>query len=321
MSPTPLRIGTRTSALAVRQARIVEAALASRGVDAELVTFTTVGDKRLDAPLHEIGAKGLFTKELEVALRRGKIDCAVHSLKDLPTDGPDGLTLFAVLPREDPRDVVVVSTTSGAIGLADLPAGSRVGTSSLRRRAQLQALRRDLEVVDLRGNVPTRLRKVDQGQVHAAILAAAGLRRLGAVQHIAVYLEPPGWLPAAGQGAIAIQGRTDDSATRSTIEPLHDAETMRAVTAERAFLAALEGGCQVPIGALVLREGLAEVLHGFIADPHGRQVLRGSRLLGHSDPAECGQLLAHELRERGGAAILAALRAAGAERVPVPQPE
>jgi hydroxymethylbilane synthase len=321
MSATPIRIGTRTSALAVRQARIVEGALTGRGIDAEIITFTTLGDKRVDAPLHEIGAKGLFTKELEVALRRGKIDCAVHSLKDLPTDGPEELALFAVLPRDDPRDVVVVSATSGAIGLADLPAGSRVGTSSLRRRAQLQALRRDLEVVDLRGNVPTRLRKVDQGQVHAAILAAAGLRRLGAVQHIAVYLEPPDWLPAAGQGAIAVQGRADDAATRSVIEVLHDPETMRAVSAERALLAALDGGCQVPIGALLMGAGADAVLHGFIADPHGRQVIRGARSVGASDPADCGRELARELRERGGGAILAALRAAGAERVPAPQPE
>ncbi len=318
-APAALRIGTRASALALRQARMVQAALGEHGIAAELVTFRTSGDKNLDVPLSAVGMKGLFTRELEVALRRRRIDCAVHSLKDLPTESPAGLLVLAVLARADPRDVVVISDVAGALGLADLPARSRVGTSSLRRRAQLLALRRDLDVVDLRGNVPTRLKKVDAGQVHAAILAAAGIKRLDATQHIAEYLDPPAWLPAAGQGAIAIEVRLDDPAVHAAIAPLNDADTLRAVTAERAFLAGLDGGCQVPIGALVLREGAGDVLHGLIADADGRRLVRGSCRVDPEYPERAGIALAQELRARGGAEILDGLR--GAERVTAPQPQ
>jgi hydroxymethylbilane synthase len=310
-----VRIGTRQSALALVQARQVQAALAARGIESELVTFTTVGDKRLDQPLREIGAKGLFTKELEVALARGTIDCAVHSLKDLPTDSPSGLEIVAVLPREDPRDVLVVGPAIAAVGLDDLPRGARVGTSSLRRRAQLAARRPDLDVVELRGNVPTRLRKVDDGQVHAAVLAAAGLLRLDAAQRITAYLDAPGWLPAPGQGAIAMQIRSDDGAARSSIGDLNDPDTMTAVTAERTMLAALEGGCQVPIGALAIRG----VLHGMIADVSGARVLRAHHAVDPGRPAEAGEALARHLRALGGGEILEDLRSVG--RVPAPQPE
>jgi hydroxymethylbilane synthase len=317
-----LRIGTRGSALALKQAHIVQAALAARGLAGELVTFTTTGDKRLDEPLSAIGAKGLFTTEIENALRRKKIDCAVHSLKDLATEPSPGLTIAAVLAREDPRDVLVLSSTARAVGLGDLPHGSRVGTSSLRRRAQLLALRPDLEVVELRGNVPTRLRKVDDGQVHAAILAAAGLHRLGATQHIAAYLDPPEWLPAPGQGAIAVQARRDDAPVIDALAALTHEPTMHAVRAERAFLAALEGGCQVPIGALVMdapgTPGDGGTLYGLIADLGGRRVIRGARVVG-SDPDASGRALADELRGRGADDILTALRAV--TRVVVPQPE
>ena len=175
-----VRIATRSSELALRQARIVGNALEAQGMAYEIVTFKTTGDKKLDEPLSEIGAKGLFTHELEIALEKGKVQCCVHSLKDLPTELPEGLMIGAVLEREDPRDVLVVNAITEAEDLASLPAGSRVGTSSLRRRAQLLALRPDLEVAELRGNVPTRLKKVDTGMVHAAILAAAGLIRLDA---------------------------------------------------------------------------------------------------------------------------------------------
>jgi len=326
---TVVRIGTRASQLALKQARLVQEAIAQQGLVGELVTFTTTGDKHLDEPLNTIGAKGLFTQELERALERGKIDCAVHSLKDLPTDLVSGLDIAAVLPRADPRDVLVLSSTARAVGLADLPRGSRVGTSSLRRRAQLLAAHPDLEVVELRGNVPTRLRKVDEGQVHAAILAAAGLLRLEATQHIAAYLDPPQWLPAAGQGAIAVQIRIDDARTRARIEGLNDVPTMAAVQAERTFLAALDGGCQVPVGALVIGAGgeigvhavsasTPATLHGFIADVAGRRVIRGSRRL-TDDPFTCGRLLAAELRARGADEILAGLR--GLPRVVAPQPE
>jgi hydroxymethylbilane synthase len=314
-----VRIGTRQSALALVQARLVQSALAERGVASELVTFTTVGDKRLDEPLHVIGGKGLFTKELEVALANATIDCAVHSLKDLPTDSPAGLEVVAVLPREDPRDVLVVGPAVVAVGLDDLPRGARVGTSSLRRRAQLAARRPDLEAVELRGNVPTRLRKVEDGQVHAAILAAAGLHRLDANQDITAYLDAPGWLPAPGQGAIAVQTRVDDVGMRRTAGSLNDAETMMAVTAERAMLGALEGGCQVPIGALVVRAGGDLVLHGLISDVSGVRILRGHHVVDPAVPAEAGLALARHLRALGAGEILAALRSA--VRVPAPQPE
>lgn len=312
-----VRIGTRQSALALAQARQVENGLAAAGIESELVTFTTVGDKRLDQPLHEIGAKGLFTKELEVALARGTIDCAVHSLKDLPTASPDGLEVVAVLPREDPRDVLVVGPATMAVGLDDLPRGARVGTSSLRRRAQLAARRPDLDVVELRGNVPTRLRKVDEGQVHAAILAAAGLVRLDAVQRITAYLDAPAWLPAPGQGAIAIQIRADDVAMRTVMAGLNDTDTMTAVTAERTMLAALEGGCQVPIGALVMHG----MLYGLIADLAGR-VLRGQEAVDPAKPAAAGEALARHLRALGGSEILEELQSIGRSgHVPAPQPE
>src|SRR6185295_17163349 len=215
----PLLIATRASELAVRQARQVQEALAQRGVAAELKTYRTTGDKRLDEPLSAIGGKGLFTRELETDLAKGVVDCCVHSLKDLPTESPRGLAIAAILEREDPRDVLIVNNVVGATTLGELP-----------------------------GNVPTRIKKVDDGHVHAAILAAAGLHRLGVSQHIASYLDAPAWLPAAGQGAIAVQIRDDDANTRALLAPLDDQRTHVDTNAERAFLAALEGGCQVPIG-------------------------------------------------------------------------
>lgn len=316
---TVIRIGTRTSELALRQARMVQAALTAQGLESELVTYKTVGDKRLDEPLSSIGAKGLFTKELETALLKQKIDIAVHSLKDLPTESPDGLMVAAVLVREDPRDALVVNGRILAETLEELPRGSRVGTSSLRRRAQLLSARPDLEVAELRGNVPTRLKKVDEGRVHAAILAAAGLHRLGAKQHIKSYLDAPAWLPAAGQGAIAVQTRADDAVIRALAEAMNDAPTMRAVRAERAFLAALEGGCQVPIGALALESDGVAMLHGMIADIDGRRVVRGSIVLDVGDPELSGIRLANQLRGEGASDILEGLRRAN--HVPSPQPE
>jgi hydroxymethylbilane synthase len=319
--PSVIRIGTRSSELALRQARLVQDALAARGVESELVTYKTVGDKRLDEPLSSIGAKGLFTKELETDLLKGKTQIAVHSLKDLPTDSPDGLTVAAVLEREDPRDALVVNGRILAQSLEELPRGSRVGTSSLRRRAQLLAMRPDLEVAELRGNVPTRIRKIDEGRVHAAILAAAGLHRLGARQHIACYLDAPAWLPAAGQGAIAVQVRADDARILALADAMNDPATMRAVVAERAFLAALEGGCQVPIGALAVPgvDGSEPMLHGMIADIQGRTVVRGSIALDPNDPALSGIRLANRLRGEGATEILEGLRRA--VHLPSPQPE
>ena len=318
--PSLIRIGTRSSELALRQARLVQAALVEQGLVCELVTYRTVGDKRLDEPLSSIGAKGLFTKELEHDLLKGKTQIAVHSLKDLPTESPDGLLVAAVLEREDPRDALVVNGRILVQSLDELPRGSRVGTSSLRRRAQLLATRPDLDVAELRGNVPTRLKKVDEGRVHAAILAAAGLHRLGARQHITCYLDAPAWLPAAGQGAIAVQVRADDARIRALADRMNDAPTMRAVVAERAFLAALEGGCQVPIGALAIptAEG-GGTLHGMIASIDGTRVVRGSLALDPADPALSGIRLANQLRGEGASEILEGLRRA--EHLPSPQPE
>jgi hydroxymethylbilane synthase len=315
-----VRIATRSSELALRQARIVESLLAGRGMTCEIVTFKTTGDKNLDEPLSEIGAKGLFTRELETALTKKKVDCCVHSLKDLPTELPDGLVIGAVLEREDPRDVLVINPVTGAEDLDSLPAGSRIGTSSLRRRAQLLSLRPDLEVAELRGNVPTRLKKVDTGKVHAAILAAAGLIRLGAHQRIRQYLEPPRWLPAAGQGAIAIEIRGDDDEMRSLVAALDHHDTSHSVRAERAFLAALEGGCQVPIGALAIRgEEGGLVLHGFVSDVRGRDIVRGSIAVADDSPETAGHDLAADLRTRGATSVLMDLRSSS-QLIP-PQPE
>jgi hydroxymethylbilane synthase len=248
------------------------------------------------------------------------VDCCVHSLKDLPTENPDGLEIAAVLEREDPRDVLVVNSVTEADSLAAIPAGSRVGTSSLRRRAQLNAIRPDLEVVELRGNVPTRLMKVDQGRVHAAILAAAGLIRLDARQHITQFLEPPGWLPAAGQGAIAVQIRSSDDEMRKFVAPLQHAATDVAVRAERAFLAALEGGCQVPIGALAIPgEDGGLTLHGFVSDIEGRDPVRGSARVDRDSPEESGRALAADLRTRGATSLLMELR--NSQQLISPQPE
>ncbi|MBA3645487.1 MAG: hydroxymethylbilane synthase [Gemmatimonadaceae bacterium] len=317
--PSVILIGTRASDLALRQAKLVADALTARGIVSELVTFKTMGDKKLDQPLSEIGAKGLFTRELETALQKGKVDCCVHSLKDLPTTMPDGLEIVAQLEREDPRDAVVINKAIEAEGLDDLPAGSRVGTSSLRRRAQLLAMRSDLEVVELRGNVPTRLKKLDSGQVHAAILAAAGLIRLDARNRIRKYLDAPDWLPAAGQGAIAIQIRSDDDRLRGILAPLDYAPTSLATRAERSFLAALEGGCQVPIGALAVQGADRAILYGMLSDISGREVLRGEREIDLHNPEASGEALADDIRSRGGNTLLAALREP--QRLPAPQPE
>jgi hydroxymethylbilane synthase len=314
-----IRIGTRASELALRQARHVQAALAARGVEAELVTYKTAGDKRIDEPLSAIGAKGLFTKELERALRTGKVACCVHSLKDLPTESPDGVVIAAILEREDPRDALIVNDSLGVSLIDELPRGSRVGTSSLRRRALLLARRSDLEVVDLRGNVPARLRKVDDGQVHAAILAVAGLNRLGVHQRVDEVLEPPAWLPAAGQGAIAVQAREDDTRMREMLIPLDHGLTGIAVRAERACLAEMEGGCQVPIGALAMMESKGLVLHAFIADPRGTNLVRGQAPVDPENPEGSGRRVAYDILSRGGRYVLERLR--GESKVPVPAPE
>lgn len=297
----------------------MQRALTERGAPTEIVTFTTTGDTRLDEPLSAIGAKGLFTQELEAALLASDVDCCVHSLKDLPTESPAGITVAAILAREDSRDALVINAHLSATTLDDLPAGSRVGTSSLRRRALLLNRRADLDVVDLRGNVPTRIRKVDDGVVDAAILAAAGLHRLGVQHRITAYLAPPTWLPAAGQGAIAVQARADDARMHALLGPLHDAATATAVRAERACLAALEGGCQVPIGALAVHEGGISTLHAFIGDVRGEELVRGSALVDERDPERTGARVALDILARGGQRVLEELRRQSV--VPAPAPE
>ena len=285
------------------------AQLQVRGIATELVEYTTLGDRILDRSLSSIGEKGLFTAELETDLRSGRIDCAVHSLKDLPTADPEGIVVVALLEREDPRDALVVRAGIDANSLETLPDGARVGTSSLRRRAQLQALRGDLEVCELRGNVGTRLRKLDEGQVDAALLAAAGLHRLGLADRIVAYLNAPDWLSAPGQGAIAVQARADDQALLNTLSALDHAPTRVAITAERALLASLEGGCQVPIGAAVLEEAeYGTILHAIVVALDGSSAVRGGMPVDHADPAAAGVELARQLRAAGGDQILGALR-------------
>lgn len=306
MNP-PFRIGSRRSELALRQTRMVEQALRASGIATEIVTFSTVGDERLDVPMTAIGSKGLFTAELERALLDGEVDCCVHSLKDLPTENPPGLDVVAILEREDPRDALVVRAGVDATSLETLPHGTRIGSSSLRRAAQLRRARPDLQVVDLRGNVGTRLRKLDDGQMDACLLAAAGLKRLDLAARITALLEPPAWLSAAGQGAIAVQARAGDAHTREVLATIHHAPTADAVNAERAFLAGLDGGCQVPIGALCVPAGGAMHLHGLIASLDGTTVLRGDCEV-RGDPVAAGRALAGELRGQGAEDILAAVR-------------
>ncbi|MFQ5913804.1 MAG: hydroxymethylbilane synthase [Nitrospinota bacterium] len=299
-----LRVGSRGSALAWRQAESVRDALMQRGVRAELIRIHTQGDRIIDRPLTAIGGKGVFTKEIEDALLDRRIDVAVHSLKDLPTELPSGLTLGGVMRREDPRDVFVAR--DGATKLADLPQGARIGTGSLRRRAQLRAFRPDFRMAGLRGNLDTRLRKLDAGQMDGVVLAAAGFARMGWTDRITEKLSPEVCLPAVGQGALALECRTDDRETASCISPLDHPETRRAVRAERALLRRLEGGCQVPVGALGEVRGGRIELQGVVASLDGERIVRGAA--SGEDPEEVGIRLAEDLVKRGGGEILLEIR-------------
>lgn len=314
-----LRIATRASELALRRARAVQAMLAARTIESELVTFRTSGDKHFDEQLPAASTKTVFAKELETALLKGRVELAVHSLPDVSTDPSPGLTIAAIAPRDDPRDVLVLNHLLEATSVAELPRGTRIGTSSVRCRSLLRAMFPDLEVVHLRGDLPTRLHKVDDGQVHGTVASAAALQRLEVSQRIAVVLEPPAWLPAPGQGAIAIQIREDDEATRQIVAPLDDARARLDTSAERALLAALEGGLQSPVGALVVSTGESRVLHGVIVDLQGRHLLRGQLEMDDAQPELVGVRVANELRTKGASRILDALR--GANRVPAPQPD
>jgi len=314
-----LRIATRASEVALRRARSVQTMLSAQQIDSELVALKTAGDKHFDEPFQPDSARALFTHELETALLRKKADVAVHAYPDVSTDPTPGLAFAAVLPREDPRDVLVLNRLLEGTSLAELPRGTRIGTSSVRCRGLLAARFPELEVVHLRGDLPTRLRKVDEGQVHATIVSAAAMHRLEASQRIAAYLEAPAWLPAPAQGAIALQVRETDQATLLRIEPLNDSASAIDTAAERAFLASLEGGLQSPVSALVVANGDTRVLHGIIVDPQGRSLLRGEHELDVDQPALVGVRLANELRGQGASRILDAVR--GATRLPTPQPD
>jgi hydroxymethylbilane synthase len=291
-------IGSRGSQLALWQSRWVAARLTELGERVRIDIIKTTGDKITDVALAKVGGKGLFTKEIEDALLAREVDVAVHSLKDMPTELPAGLTLRAVPEREDPRDALVGST------FAALPKGARVGTSSLRRAAQLRARRPDLRLETIRGNLDTRLRKLDEGQFDAIVLAAAGLRRLGWADRIADLLPPELCCPAVGQGALAIETRAGDGMGARLCAQLDHAETRAAVTAERALLAALGGGCQVPIGAHASIEGGILTLRAVVASPDGATVLRGERQGAVTEAANIGTELSRELLRDGARAIL-----------------
>jgi hydroxymethylbilane synthase len=295
-----VRIGTRKSKLALWQANYVKEFLEKRwGVEVELVKITTTGDKILDAPLAKIGGKGLFVKEIEQALLRGDIDLAVHSLKDVPMVIPEGLTLGAITEREFPYDVLI---SRAGKGLRDLPSGSRVGTSSLRRQVQIKRLRRDLKVEVLRGNVDTRMRKLQEGLYDAIVLAYAGVKRMGYESQITEVLT--NFIPAVGQGSLAIEIREDDLRVRELIAPLNHRESYLRALCERSFLKRLAGGCQVPIGAFAeVVDGRIRI-RGFISDLEGIKFIEGQEEGSLEEAEEVGMRLAEDLLERGGGEIL-----------------
>lgn len=315
VAPGALRIATRPSEVALRRARHVQTRLEALGYKTALVEVRSTGDKYKEDQVAAAAARDFFTDALETALRKRKADVAVHALPDLSTDPSPGLAIAAILARDDPRDAIVINSLHEATTLDELPRGTRVGSSNARIRALLRGLYRHLEVAHLRGDLPERLHKVDNGQVHATVVPASALTLLGLTQHIAGYLDPPQWLPAPGQGALAVQAREDDAATRALLQPLDDAETHRWTIAERAVLGSLEGGLQSPVGALVIDD----VLHAVISDSEGGRQLRASRPLAGEDPELVGIRVANDLRAGGAIPILDELRRA--ERVPTPQPD
>jgi hydroxymethylbilane synthase len=300
-----LRIGTRGSLLAKWQAESVRKQLfAATGVEAEIVIIRTAGDKLQQAPLTQIGGKGIFIKELEEALLDESIDLAVHSVKDIPTDTPSRLGFPAVCKRADVRDCLV---SANGVSLANLRQGARVGTGSLRRQAQLLHLRPDLDFRDLRGNVDTRLRKVESGEYEAIILAKAGLDRLGLSQRIVETLAPEVCMPAVGQGAIAVEARLKDAEVAALLAALDDGETRTAIIAERALLAAMQGGCQVPMGAWARMERGEFVMEACVCSVDGAQYIK-ERVSGSPEqPAQLGEQLAQKLLEAGALDILQAV--------------
>ena len=294
-----LRIGSRGSQLALWQANHISALLREQGHTVELEIIKTTGDKITDVALANVGTKGMFTKEIEEALAAARVDLAVHSLKDLPTEVSQGFELAAITRRENPRDVLLSRKYDST---ASLPQGARVGTSSLRRQAQLKAIRPDLEIFPLRGNVDTRLRKLEAGEFDAIILAAAGLYRLGRTESVREVISADVMCPAAGQGALGIEIRAGDSAMRGHLKFLDDAASRATTTCERALLNKLGGGCQVPIGAFAEIHDDRLQLHAIVARPDGTQVLRESQQ--GTDPQQLGESVGDELLRRGAEAIL-----------------
>ena len=299
-----IRIATRKSPLALWQAHFVQSRLQQLypHLQVELLPMSTKGDKILDSPLAKVGGKGLFVKELEQAILAGDADIAVHSMKDVPVEFPERLGLTIICERDDPRDAFVSSRFTS---IAELPADSRVGTSSLRRQCQLRAQRPDLQVIDLRGNVNSRLAKLDAGEYDAILLAAAGLKRLGLQERISALLPAELSLPANGQGAVGIECRLDDHELLSLLAPLEHPQTRQRVLAERAMNRALQGGCQVPIGAYAELEGDTLWLRGLVGFPDGSRILRAELRGTASEPEALGQALAEQLLTQGAAELLA----------------
>ncbi|MFG0872677.1 hydroxymethylbilane synthase [Aeromonas mytilicola] len=304
MAARTLRIATRKSPLALWQANFVKDRLEALYPDlrVELVPMSTQGDKILDTPLAKVGGKGLFVKELETAMLEGRADIAVHSMKDVPVEFPEGLGLHTICEREDPRDAFVSNRFKQ---IDELPQGAVVGTSSLRRQCQLRAARPDLVIRDLRGNVNTRLAKLDAGEYDAIILAAAGLKRLEMAHRITAFIEPEQSLPANGQGAVGIECRLDDVELHALLAPLEHTETRIRVLTERAMNRALQGGCQVPIGAYALVQGDEIWLRGLVGSPDGTQVIRDEIRGPLADGEALGHTLAQRLLADGADAILA----------------
>lgn len=303
MSDEILRIATRKSPLALWQANFVSAQLKHYHPDLEieLVTMTTQGDKILDTPLAKVGGKGLFVKELETGMLEGRADIAVHSMKDVPVDFPSGLHLAVICEREDPRDAFV---SNNYASLDDLPQGARLGTSSLRRQSQIAAFRPDLKIIDLRGNVNTRLKKLDDGEYDAIILAAAGLKRLEFEERITQFIETDVCLPAIGQGAVGIECRSDDARVHNLIAPLNDNKTQIRVTAERAMNERLQGGCQVPIAGYAEFEKGLIMMRGLVGQVDGKKIIRGDIAGPAENAEELGIVLAEDLLSRGADKIL-----------------
>jgi hydroxymethylbilane synthase len=306
MSLNVIRIATRKSPLALWQAEFVKAELERfhEGLTVELLPMSTKGDILLDTPLAKVGGKGLFVKELEVAIMEGRADIAVHSMKDVPVEFPEGLGLEIICEREDPRDAFVSNHYKS---ISELPQGAVVGTSSLRRQCQIRAARPDLEIRDLRGNVGTRLGKLDAGTYDAIILAAAGLKRLKLEERIASFISAEESLPANGQGAVGIECRTNDERVKSLLAPLEHAETRYRVIAERAMNTHLEGGCQVPIGAYAEIVGDTLTLRGLVGSPDGTQIITSTQVGPKTDAKALGIALAEELLSQGAKTILDAV--------------